>query len=293
MYISAVFAAEAGGAGGTPNPTPTPTPTPAPVSTPWHSGVLSGEALGHAQNKGWTDKTPAEAAVAAINAHYEAQRMIGVPETQLVRLPANPTDEAAWKTVWGRLGVPVAKEGYDFSGVKFSDGTPLDEGFTSYLRDTAHRLNIPKEAAAGLASSFTKFLENQETSENAELTANLARERDTLGKNWGSNFEVNKFIATQGAARLGFTPEEVAGLEKVVGYAKVMEAMRRVGEALGEHKYVAGQGGTQGGVMTMEQAQVRKRELMNDATWRDSYLKGDNSKVREMTALNTIIASAT
>ena len=71
---------------------------------------------------------------------------------------------------------------------------------------------------------------------------------------------------------------------------RVMEAMRRVGQSLGEDKYVAGSGSSSGGVMTRDQAVARKAELMADRAWGKSYLEGDVAKAREMTALNVIIA---
>jgi hypothetical protein len=233
---------------------------------------------------------PDAAALAAITAHREAERFVGVPAEQVVRLPSSPADEAGWKAVWERLGAPATKEGYDFSQIKFADGTPLDPNFAEFMRTQAAAMYLPKDKAVGLTQAFTKFLEGQEAAEAAETTARLAQERDTLAKNWGNNFEANKFVASQAALKLGFTPQEISALEGVVGYAKVMEAMRRVGQSLGEDKYVAGSGSSSGGVMTRDQAVARKAELMADRAWGKSYLEGDAAKVREMTALNVIIA---
>lgn len=271
-------------------------PVVAPAVTPpaapgWYEGKLSGEVLGHAQNKGWTTMTPDAAAAAAISAHHEAQRFIGHPADRLVKLPSGPADEAGWRAVYDKLGVPADKAAYDFSGVKFADGKALDDTMTAFVRDQAAALHLPKEGATAFAQGLTKYLEGKEVAQKAESTAKVSVERDTLAKNWGNNFEVNKFVASQAAQKLGFTAEDVTALEGVVGYSKVMEAMRRVGVTLGEDKYVAGSGASAGGMMTREQAMERRGELMKDDSWVKSYLTGDAAKVKEMTALNTILSA--
>jgi hypothetical protein len=77
----------------------------------------------------------------------------------------------------------------------------------------------------------------------------------------------------------------------VAGFAKTMEAFRRVGALSGEDKFVRGTNPASNGVMTREQAVSRKKDLMNDTMWKDRYLKGDTAAVREMTELNTMISS--
>ena len=79
---------------------------------------------------------------------HEAQKFVGVPQEQLLRLPKDASDEAGIKAMWKRLGAPDAPEGYDFSGVKFADGTDLDQAFVDRARAAAAKLNMPKDTAA-------------------------------------------------------------------------------------------------------------------------------------------------
>ena len=51
---------------------------------------------------------------------------------------------------------------------------------------------------------------------------------------------VEEIIAQQAAKALGATPEQVAALESVVGYDKVMEMFRSIGSKIGEDKLFTG-----------------------------------------------------
>lgn len=271
---------------------PPPPPPPEPPPKPWYDGQVDSETLGHWQNRGWQNKTAAEIAIEATKAHREAEKFIGVPPSELLRLPKDAADPN-WTGVWNRLGKPVDTNGYKLDDVKGADGKPIAEPLAKAIKEAAFASNLPASAAPAIASAVQKALDATAGSAAAEQEAKLAEGRQALATNWGANMEVNKFVAKQGAMKLGLTPEMVEGLEKVTGYATLMEAMRRVGEITGEHKFVAsGDPALNGGVMTYEQALAKKESLMNDTAWKASYLEGDATKVREMTALNTIIVEA-
>lgn len=263
-------------------------------AAPWYQGIqgLESDVIGHIQNRGWHTMTPAQAAAEAAKAHREAERFLGVPKEQLVRLPKDAADEAGWNEVYSRLGQPKDAKEYDFSGVKFTDEAVLDTGDQDWLRQVATDLHLSKDAATKLAGHLVKHLEAGETTVAAESTAKLAEQRAELDRNWGANKEQNMFLAKQGAQKLGFDPDAIGALEQTFGYAKVMEAMRRVGQAGMEGKFVENQGAGAGGsgVTTRDQAVARKGELMRDASWQERYLAGDATAVREMRSLNVIIA---
>jgi hypothetical protein len=274
----------------TPAPAPAPAPAPMPVPAPgavWHAGV-DAETLGTWQNKGWDITDPAKLATAATKAYGEATRFIGAPPDKIARIP-EANDEAGYRALWTRLGAPDKAEGYDFSAIKFADGTALDEGFVTNMRDAALKHGLTKDAASAVVATFVKQLEGAEASETAEKAAALETAKAKLAANWGANAEANLFVAKQAAKALGVTAEEVAALEAVVGYDRVMEMFRTVGTKIGEDKFVAGERPAGNGVMTREQATARKAELMKDTVWRDRYMNGGSAESREMTALNTLI----
>lgn len=260
------------------------------AAKPWYDGA-DAELVGHLQTKGWHDKPANEVALAAIQAHREAEKFIGVPAERVAHLPKDASDEAGIKAFRTKIGVPETSAKYDLGELKFADGTAPDPKFGEWLKETAFKAGVPQAAVQQLAQDFTKFIETGSSAGAAEKTAALQEEHTKLDANWGQNKAINLAIAQRGAQALGLTPEEIQGMENQVGYAKVMEAMRRVGELNGEAKFVgSGQGpGGNGGIMTREMAVSRKAELMNDKGWVDRYTNGDTAANRELSDLLKII----
>lgn len=259
------------------------------AAAPWHQG-LDGELIGHAQNKGWKLDDPKTAFTAAAQAHREAQSKLGIPAEQLLRLPKDLTDEAGWKSVYSRLGKPDTAKDYDLTGVKLANGADLPAALTDALRDSLYAAHTPKDRAADIAKAVAKFMDTSAAETATVAAGKLTEEKAALAKNWGKNEAAFKFIASQAAQKLGITPETVAALENVIGYKSIMEMFHKIGVSHGEDKFIAADSGNPGnGLMSREQAQARKSELMADKSWQDRYMKGDVIARKEMRSLNVII----
>ncbi len=257
------------------------------ATAPWYQGVEP-EILGHWQNKGWKVDEPKTVAIEATKAARAAQALVGAPPEQIIKLPKDPADEAGWKGVYQRLGVPSEAKEYDFAGIKRADGKDLDAGLADTMRAALLNARVPKDRGGDVVKAVIAHLDGQAAEETAVRTAKLAEERAALAKNWGANDVANKFIASQAAQKLGISPETVAALESVIGYKAIMEMFHKVGTALGEDKFVSGeQKGS--GIMSRDQAVARKAELMGDAAWRERFSKGSATERREMRALNILI----
>jgi len=275
----------------TETPTPgTATPTPGAV-TPWYGATApEAELLGLMQNKGWHEGKPDEIALKAIKSYHEASKLIGVSPDQVLKFPKDPNDAAGMKPIWSRLGVPADAKEYDFTGIKFKDGTELEVGFTDLMRKVGLEANLPKAALTAVTKAVVGFIEGQDEADTAEKTANIAKEKDVLTKSWGANIEANKFLAQRAAAALGVKPEDVNALEGVIGYARVMEMFRTIGEKIGEGRFITNDnGGVNNGIMTREQAVAKKAELTSDKDWNARYLNGGQKENRELQALLAII----
>lgn len=255
----------------------------------WHTG-LDAETLGHIQNRGW-DKLEAPAATtAAVKAFREAEKMIGAPPSEMVRLPKDASDTAGWNAVHQRLGRPLEAKGYDFSSIKHVDGKELDTAFVDAFRASAFEAGLSSAAANRTLAAVVKQMDSTATAKGVEREAALAVERDNLRKSWGSNYEANLFVAKRAAEALGYSPEVIEALENIkgVGYAKVMEMFRDIGAKIGEDKIVRVDG--QNTPMTREAAMARKADLMKDKAWTDRYMAGGAPEMREMQALIKLIA---
>jgi len=264
-----------------PNPNPSPNPNPAPA---WHDGV-DGAVKGFWENKGLSLENPKDFALKLTELYKGAEKFIGVPPDQVVKIPkadAAPEDIRAY---YERLGAPKEAKEYDLSAVK-------DSSIAEAMRSAMHERGVPKEAATSVAAAVAKALESKATTDSALTSAKLAEQKEALAKNWGDKFAYNHLQAMEGARRLGISPEGVTALEGQIGYAAVMEAMRKIGASTREDTFVErGVGGT-GEVTTAEGAFARRAELMADKAWADRYLKGGAAENREMTRLNTLISGA-
>lgn len=249
------------------------------------------ELQGAFKNKGWDAKPIAEAAREAMNSYREAERFVGMPKDQIVRLPKDAADEAGIKAFRTRIGVPEDFKGYDFSGVKNADGTPIDTQLAEAIAKAAHTAGVPKGEGASIAGALLKHLESTKLSGETERLAKLATDRDTLKANWGANMEANSFIVKQAALKLGLTEEIVTALEKTAGYNATMNAMLKIGQLMGEDRFVANPATGSPGVMSVDQAKARFTELKADTAWVTKLNNGDAAANRELDGLVRMIAS--
>src|SRR5258708_16830276 len=156
--------------------------------------------LGHWTNRGWNTKSAAEVAVEATKAWKGAEHLVGVPADQVIRIPKDQKDEMGWKGVWQRLGAPAKPEDYDFSAIKFSDGTALDDTFVARVLAKAFALNLPKQAALEMAQDFTKYLDESGSAQSTEKKAKMLEQKAAMETKWGPNAAASNFVARRAAA---------------------------------------------------------------------------------------------
>lgn len=265
-------------------PDPAPVNPPAPA-TSWTTG-LDADVLGHVQNTGWATKTADEAAREASKAHREAAKFIGVPADQILRLPAKGAAPEAWTPVYERLGAPKEAKDYDFSTVKFKDGSVLDAGFVEAARKAAVKVHASKEGAIDIAREMVTLIEAQETSDATTSQAALLAEKSKLRDSWGKNYDSFEVVAKRTAEVLGVAPEAITALETQIGYAAVKQMFYNIGTKIGEDSFIRKLPGSENsGAMTKEQASARKLELMGDAAWSKRYLEGGVAEEREFQSL--------
>lgn len=268
----------------TPAPAPASVPPPAPAAS-WYDGLKNeAEFVGTVQTRGLDKKDAATAAFEFYKAHKEAEKFIGAPAKELLRLPKEPGDPA-WNQIYERLGKPAKADEYDFKDIKFKDGTALPDTDAAFYRDVAFKANMSKDAARQFAADM--MARDETTKEQTAVigAADLKAEKDALMKDWGANKDGNLFIARQAAIKLGFKPEAIDALQKVAGYGATMQALLNVGQKIGEDKFIANQAPNATGVLTVQQAKAKLEELKRDTLWRDKYYKGDRAAIAEFDAL--------
>lgn len=266
----------------------------------WYS-TLDQEHVGHIQTLGWDKLDPAAAALEAIKAHRSANKMLGVPPEQLLRLPkAEDTD--AWGPVWQRLGAPEKPDGYDFSALAFDD-EPTTTAIHNALREGAASMHMPKAMAEGLAKVFHKFVEDHGAAMAAETEAAQAEAMKQLTTEWGPEgsprFQGNEQVANAARQRMGVTDEQYVKLQEALGRADALRFFQKLGAGLGEDKFVRDPGPGGRDVMTREQAMARRNELLGDGrpgsgdqAFIKRYMEGETAARREIQAILNILAGA-
>ena len=252
---------------------------------PWYDGA-DPALIAHLSTHGWDKKSEKEAALAAAQSHFQAQKLVGVSPDQLLRMPKDANDADGWQKVYEKLGVP--KE-YKFEGLKFADGKEPEKSYVDFIAQTAKDLHLTQNAAQDLAQRLIKSMDAAVAEETAEETAARQLGVDELKKAWGPNWDAHMFVAQRAAQSLGVTPEQLAELQTGVGYPKVMEMFRSIAAKLGEDTIVRQDGPNGGAIMTRDQAAGKRAELLADKAWAQRYTEGGKKELAEMTALNTII----
>lgn len=249
---------------------------------PWHSGIEP-ETIGWLQNQGHDLADPKAFATKITQQYRELQKFTGVPADRLLKLP-EANDLAGWKGVHSRLGVPAEAKDYDLAGIKRADGAELDPAFSDMMRVSLHKANVAKDRAGDVVKDVIKHLDDARAKESADYQAKLDQARANVAKNWGNNAGLNKEIAKQGAAKLGWTEEEFNSLEKAVGYERFMDTMLKIGMSMKEGDFVeGGRGGVP--ITTMEGAKSKLAELQRDEAWGKRLLSGDAATVQEFNRL--------
>lgn len=280
IFRQIAFAADGTGTG-------TGTENAAASSEPWHKGS-DAETIGYLQNRGWDKLDVAEVARQAVKSHREAEKLIGVPQEKLIRIPEQ-NDVEGWNKVYGKLGVPADAKEYDFSALKGSDGNPLKPEAVGWLQNLAHTLKLSKPAAAEMIQQMQKATADQNATAAAAAEAAAAADEAKLKQDWGTNYNANKIIAENAGIKLGLTAEQVNG-EAPVPKAQMMELMRKIGSQIGEDKFINSGGGPDKGPMTVEEAKYKLDALKNDSVWWEKYQRGDARAAKEFNDLTRMVA---
>lgn len=258
---------------------------------PWHAGIDAG-VIGAWQNKGFDYADPKGLATKLWESYSNLESHLGVPPDRLIRLPKDAADAGAIAQMRAKLGVPNEAKDYDFAGIKFTDGTDLEAGFSDTMRGALHRAGVTKDTAPEIVKAVVNYLDTADAAEGATRAAALAQEKADLAKSWGPAAEMNRLQAMQAVKRLGIDPDTVNLLESQIGYGKVMEMFRKIGAGTSEDTFVSGGRSDTGDgkPATAEAAQARLKELKADKAWGKRLFAGDAATKREFDGLMQQIA---
>jgi hypothetical protein len=282
-----------------PAPPPATPPATPPAAGPWYGDKIDAPTIGFWQNKGIDPSDPVAVAAKLTDFYRNAEKMIGAPADEMLRIPKPNAAEADIKAYLGKLGVPAEAKEYDLSGVKFADGKELELSFSDMLRAALHDGRVPKDRAAAVATRLIKHMEANDAAELAEKTAAIQAEAAALKQNWGANDAANRVMANGALDKLGeaagLTPEQRKAawdaLSTVggIGASYAMEMLRVAGRTMGEAPYVGSQPGNAGSqVMSQQQARAEIDSLKRDQQFGQRLLAGDRESRRKWDDLHAV-----
>ncbi len=254
------------------------------------------EFVGTLQNRGLDKKTAAESAFELYKAHSEAQKMIsrvtGTADKERILIRPKPDSSPEEISAFHeKLGRPTKAEEYDFSALKKPDGQPIEDHYRDFLRATAFKLNLSKDAATQFATDALAYQTKTGEASDAIAAGKLAAEIKAIEADWGPNKESNLFLVKQAMAKFGFTPEHLQVLQKINGATPVLKGLLNLALATGEDRFIANKGPT-AGIMSKEQASARLAELRSDKDWGKRFFAGDVRCRQEFDALTEMSMAA-
>lgn len=232
--------------------------TPAPAG--WMDG-LPEDARGYVENKGWKEPTD------VLASYQNLEKLRGVPEDRLLRLPDDPSAEGAMDDVYNKLGRPETPDKYTRA---------LSEGFNDdVFKDIAaeaHKMGVTDSQFQALQ----KKMEGLGTSVLEQQQNEIADRFDTWkGKNPDGFNDAARLMAN-----VGVNEEQLAGILEG-DKAAMYDFLAKVASRSGDSKVVQGDPSHSDFSMTPQVARQKINEKMSDKAFMERY-SSSNQKVREV-----------
>lgn len=257
--------------------------TAAPAAAPaadWTSG-LPEEMKGYVQNKGFKDPS------AVVESYRNFEKLMGVPQDRMIKLPEKADDKAAWDSIYNRLGRPEKPEEY---GIKNPEGK--DDPGVEWARKTFHELGLTRTQAEALYQKYSGFSADAMKAQETAAALEAQNQEAALKKEWGAEFDQRAKVAKAAATKFGLTGEVIDAMEKSAGFTGIMKFLHEVGASVGEDSFVTpGQKGSSG--LPSKQAALQKiKDLYSDADFGRRLESGDVATKNEWDRLNQIAYSS-
>lgn len=264
------------------NPDPNATPNPDPAAAfDWGKAGLDADTLGYVQTKGFAK--PAD----VLYSYRNLEKLQGVPEDRLVRMPApdaKPEDVAAYHV---RLGAGKAPTDY-----KLTIPEGADPKFAETAASWFHKNGVSVKAAQEISKDWNAYATEIVKAQDAEYQTKVAAEQTSLKSEWGAKHDELMATAKKAAGVFGVKPEEMTALEKSIGYGGVMKLFANIGAKMGESAFAGDGSSKQTFGVTPEQAVHQIGELKKDADFVRRYTNGDMEAKQRMEQLHSIAYGA-
>lgn len=252
----------------------TPTPT---TETPktWIDS-LSPEYRGLVESKGF--KEPSD----LIKSYENLEKLKGVPDKYLLRLPEKEDDKEGWNTLFSKMGRPEKPDEYK---IEVPEGMQVDEGTQKWVKETFHGLGLTKSQGENFIKAWNALGMAKQKEQLEVQTHAQANAEKELKTKWGMAYEKNMQIAKNAAGQFGVSGELYSALTSVLGAPKTMEFFHHLGEAVGEANFI-GKDNSRKDLKSPEAAQYEIDELKRDEEFIKKFTNGDRDAVAKWERLH-------
>ena len=246
---------------------------PAPATTEsvnpgaWMAG-FNDDLKGYVSNKGFKDP----AAVA--DAYRNLEKLQGVPQDRLLKLPESFYDDKGALTpegrgIFERMGAPKDPKDYGIETPKEGGDAARLEGFLK----AAHEMGLTKAQAQKLAQTDGAYLQSVMETQKAQAAQAFNDQQKALQTEWGAAYDSNRNIAADAARRMGMDAKKIDALSAALGHAETMKLLASIGKSVGESAFVQGQRANT--PLEPASAKTRISELMADKDFGQRLMNGE------------------
>lgn len=214
-----------------------------------------------AELRTWVESKQFANPLAALTSYHNAEKLLGAPADQILRLP-KPEDAEGQAKLWDRLGRPAKPEEYEIPLPEGDDGA-----LAKAMAGVFHKAGVPKGMAKSIAEGWNAHISELQKAEKAaadEREAQSVAAVAALEKEYGEKWTATQELAKRGIAAVmkdaGLDAEGVGKLESVLGTAGLVKLAARFG-ALAQEGGLGG--GGEGGAFngTVSQAKLQLEAL--------------------------------
>lgn len=233
----------------------------APAATDVWAGVPE-DSRGYIENKGWGG--PAD----LLQSYQNLEKLRGVPEDHLVRLPTDQDDPNQWDNVYTKLGRPNEAKEYNFN---VPDGA--DQTFVDKSKEWMHKAGLNNKQASQLAEQYASFEQEKVAAYQAQVQNYQSQTMDQLKQVWGNEYDTKVRLVDQTVEEFGFSDEMLTAIRDSGHGAEFMRKMEAVAMRSGEARYVEGdERASQGFGVTPEAAKAQLEALTMDSDWLAAFM---------------------
>lgn len=217
------------------------------------------------------------------DSYYNAQKLLGVPKDQILRLPTSDKPED-WAPVYDKLGRPTKAEDYKLT---LKAGQKAEEQFTKALTGKAHELGVSQKQLDGLFGWFMETSTATVASQQAERDAKTAAAAAALKTEWGAAFDSHLADVSHLVDQL---EEKYPGIKKdleATGAGNSPALAKYLKDQYGSHKedgFIRGRAGGSSSLQSPAEAQQSIAALKQDQKFMATYLNRQSAGHKEAVA---------